>query len=475
VSDSRPNLLWYCSDQQRFDTIGALGNPHVHTPNLDRLAANGVAFEHAYCQAPICTPSRASFLTGRYPSTVHANTNGNEAYAGERLVTRRLADAGYDCGLVGKLHLAGAANGRETRTDDGYGYFQYSHAPRDNWFRGHDYAEWLREQGEDPAKVLWIKSNLAGDLMEPTPARDNVPPHLHQTRWCSEKAIEFVSEQRERPWLISVNPYDPHPPYNPPYGYYRRFDPDALPGPYFRESDLAHQNEKLGRVDFQSRSRRPEDFEAKKVQAAYYAMIEQVDHEFGRVLDALERTGQAENTVVVFMSDHGEALGDHGLVHKGCRFFDGLVRVPLIVSRPGHFEGGLRSSALVELTDVMPTLMELAGLPVPAGTQGRSLVPILTGQAPPDRHRDFVRCEYYDAVDLPDRTWGTMYRDRRWKLNVYHDHGTGELYDMERDPLEFDDLWDSPEHQSVKCDLLRRSFDATVRAIDYGPARVMPY
>jgi arylsulfatase len=475
MPDSRPNVLWYCSDQQRFDTVGALGNPHVHTPNLDRLAARGVAFEHAYCQAPICTPSRASFLTGKYPSTVHANTNGNEAYAGERLVTRRLADAGYDCGLVGKLHLAGAANGRETRTDDGYRYFRYSHAPRDNWFRGHDYADWLREQGEDPARVLWIKSNLTGDLMEPAPDRDNVPPHLHQTRWCSEQAIEFLSEPRERPWLLSVNPYDPHPPYNPPYEYYRRFDPDALPGPHFRESDLLHQNQKLGRVDFQSRARRPEEVEGKKLQAAYYAMIEQVDHEFGRILDALERTGQIDNTVVVYMSDHGEALGDHGLVHKGCRFFDGLTRVPLIVSWPGRLGAGSRSSALVELTDVMPTLMQLAGLPVPEGTHGRSLLPILSGEAPPDRHREFVRCEYYDAVDLPDRTWATMYRDRRWKLNVYHDHGTGELYDMEGDPHEFDDLWDSPAHQAVKSDLLRRSFDATVRAIDYGPPRVMPY
>lgn len=475
MPESRPNVLWYCSDQQRFDTIGALGNPHVHTPNLDRLVARGVAFDHAHCQAPICTPSRASFLTGQYPSTVHANTNGNEWYAGERLVTRRLADIGYDCGLVGKLHLAGAANGRETRTDDGYRFFEYSHAPRDNWFRGHDYADWLRAQGEDPARVLSIKSNLIADLMEPTPEKDNVPPPLHQTHWCSEQAIEFMSERRDGPWLLSLNPYDPHPPYNPPYEYYRRFDPETLPGPHFGESDLAHQNGKLGRVDFQSRSRRPDEFEARKVKAAYYAMIEQVDHEFGRILDALERTGQMENTVVVFMSDHGEALGDHGLVHKGCRFIDGLTRVPLIMSCPGRFESGLRSPALVELTDVMPTLMESAGLPVPDGTHGRSLLPILTGRAPPEHHRDFVRCEYYDAVALPDRTWGTMYRDRRWKLNVYHDHGIGELYDMEHDPRELDDLWDSPEHQSVKCDLLRRSFDATVRAIDYGPPRAMPY
>ncbi|MGH2370703.1 MAG: sulfatase-like hydrolase/transferase, partial [Chloroflexota bacterium] len=134
--DRPPNILWYCSDQQRFDTIGALGtfgphpgatpNPHVHTPNLDRLVREGVAFTHAYCQAPICTPSRASFLTGKYPSTLHVNTNGNTHFPRhERLVTSRLADAGYDCGLVGKLHLAGANWGREPRVDDGYRVFQY--------------------------------------------------------------------------------------------------------------------------------------------------------------------------------------------------------------------------------------------------------------------------------------------------------------------------------------------------------------
>jgi arylsulfatase A-like enzyme len=470
----RPNILWYCSDQQRFDTIGALGNPHVHTPNLDRLVGEGVSFDYAHCQAPICTPSRASFLTGRYPSTVHANTNGNATYAGERLVTRRLADAGYDCGLAGKFHLAGAATGIETRTDDGYRVFRYSHAPRDNWPSGHDYADWIRAKGANPAEVLWIKSNLTGDLMEPSPSKDNVPPARHQTTWCSEEAIAFLSETRDQPWLMSVNPYDPHPPYNPPWEYYRRFDPASLPGPYFRESDLAHQA-RLDKVDFQSTSRRPAEFEGQKVQAAYYAMIEQVDHEFGRIVEALERTGQRDNTAIVFMSDHGEALGDHGLVHKGCRFFDGLVRVPLIFSWPGHFGRDVRSDALVELTDVMPTLMEIAGLPIPEGTQGRSLLPILTGRASPNHHRDAVRCEYYDAVDLPDRSWGTMYRDRRWKLIVYHDHDLGELYDMENDPHEFDSLWDSPAHQEIKLRLMQKSFDAAVRSIDYGPPRIMPY
>ena len=127
---SQPNILWYCSDQQRFDTIGALGNTHIHTPRLDELVRHGVAFTHTYCQAPICTPSRASFLSGVYPSAIGVNGNGYEFFPKsqeEKLLTHRLAAAGYDCGLVGKLHLASAASGVENRVEDGYGFFQYSH------------------------------------------------------------------------------------------------------------------------------------------------------------------------------------------------------------------------------------------------------------------------------------------------------------------------------------------------------------
>ena len=137
----RPNILWICTDQQRFDTIGALGNPHVRTPNIDRLVAEGVAFSHAFCQSPICTPSRAAFLTGMYPSTIHACTNGNDYWADSApLVTKLLADASYDCGLAGKLHLAGAHIRIEPRpNDDGYRVFHWSHHPADDWLAGHDY------------------------------------------------------------------------------------------------------------------------------------------------------------------------------------------------------------------------------------------------------------------------------------------------------------------------------------------------
>ncbi len=145
----RPNILWICTDQQRYDTITSLGNPHIRTPNLDKLAKSGVAFTHAYCQSPICTPSRASFLTGMYPETVRGCMNGNDHWdAAAPLITKTLADAGYDCGLSGKLHLSSARPGPiEKRPDDGYRVFHWSHGPPDSWPKGHAYSDWLKSKG----------------------------------------------------------------------------------------------------------------------------------------------------------------------------------------------------------------------------------------------------------------------------------------------------------------------------------------
>ena len=497
-SRRRPNILWICTDQQRYDTLGAQGNRHVRTPRLDRLWRSGAAFTHAYCQSPICTPSRASFLTGTYPSTCHNTRNGNDRFV-ERfpLVTRLLADAGYDCGLIGKLHLASAYGRIEARGDDGYRYWRYSHGPRDDWPVGHDYADWVRQQG-----------SVLGELIK-DPA--GVPAPLHQTTWCAERTIEFISEPRaaDTPWLACVNIYDPHPPFNPPQEYRDRYDPAAMPGPLYRTGDLAQQ-ERLAAIDFQSRVRQPHDLDlrspvipespgregcaaagapaggrsslpphatardAHTLQAAYYAMIELIDDQVGRVLDALRDSGQADDTLVIFTSDHGEMLGDHGLIQKGCRFYEGLVRVPLILAWPGSIGAGLVSDALVELTDLAPTLLEAAGAAVPEWMQGRSLLPLAGGAADPRHHRDAVLCEYFDALDSPDATRATMYRERRYKLTVYHGHGLGELYDLERDPGEFDNLWDDPAHAALKADLLLDSYAASMAAVDVGTRRIGP-
>lgn len=462
---TRPNILWICTDQQRYDTIRALNNPHINTPNIDRLVAEGVAFTHAFCQSPICTPSRASFLTGMYPSSVHGCMNGNDRWAeAAPLVTALLADAGYTCGLAGKLHLAGAQGRLEPRPEhDGYTVFHWSHGVHDAWESGHAYANWLREQGHD----------LGVMLKQP----EQIPPHLHQTTWCTDRAIAFMQSQSgDQPWLMSVNMFDPHAPFDPPQLYLDRYDANAMPDPLFRESDVATQA-KLRDIDFQTLCRHPDEFNAKQVRAAYYAMIELIDDNVGRMLDALEQTGQREKTVVIFMSDHGETLGDHGLLLKGCRFYEGLVRVPLILSWPEHFRAGQVRTALVELTDIAPTLLNLANQPLLDRMQGRSLLPLLTDDAHLDHHRDFVRCEYYQALnpianERFNGTYGTMIRDEQYKLVVYHGHEVGELYDLVADPDEFKNRWDDPDYVDVKLRLMKQSFDALALATDVGPRQV---
>lgn len=483
MADEKPNILWVCTDQQRYDTIRALGNPYVSTPNIDSLVEDGVAFTHAYCQSPICTPSRSSFLTGMYPSATHVNGNGNDYYPETYpLITRTLADIGYDCGLIGKLHLASAYRRIEPRANDGYRYWQYSHAPRDDWKEGHDYADWVRSKGY-----------ILGELIKDP---EGVPTELHQTTWCAEKTIDFIREEREGPWLASVNIYDPHPPFNPPHTYREQFDPEGIPEPIFKESDL-DQQDRLSKIDFQSKVRTPDDLDirnpiipkspgskinseligkrdAKTLIAAYYAMIKQIDDQLGRILCVLDEIGQRENTVIIFTSDHGEMLGDHGLIQKGCRFYEGLVRVPLIFSWQGHFVDGLKSNALVELVDKVPTLLEIVGLPIPEQMHGRSLLSILKGESVANQHREFVRCEYYDALNQRDHSFATMYRDERYKLVVYHGHAEGELYDLVDDPNEFNNLWDVSEKKDIKFNLLKRSFDSSMFAMDRGPKRVGP-
>ncbi|MEM7032948.1 MAG: sulfatase-like hydrolase/transferase [Chloroflexota bacterium] len=491
MMSQKPNILWYCTDQQRFDTIAGLGNPHIRTPRLDALMKESTTFTHAFCQTPICTPSRASFLTGMYPSAVNVTGNGYGEFPAryqDRLVTHVLANEGYDCGLVGKFHLASAANGQENRVEDGYRFFQYSHAPKGPNAPGHDYAEWLRSQGANPEDLMAPTSPETyldganqknfGGVFEPTPEDDTIPPHLHQSFWCTEESIRFIEKNRHdnQPWLLSVNPFDPHAPFDAPHEYYRRYDPETLPGAHFADDDLSHQQMLLDHgVDFQSKPKHPNEWQHKKVQASYYAMIEQLDHEFGRLIDYLDETGLRENTIIIFTSDHGEMLCDHGLLLKGCRLYEGLVRVPLMISWPGQIQQNVVSDALVELLDLVPTLYDFTGFETPYYVQGKSLIPILNGQTDISHHRDFVRAEFFGAINYPDQTHATMYRDSRWKLICYHGKNLLELYDLENDPWEHNDLSNDPAHQTIKWELLQKSFDATVYAHPPDPERVSSF
>jgi arylsulfatase len=467
-----PNILWICTDQQRADTIGGFNNAIVQTPRLRQLMDQSVTFTNAFCQSPICSPSRASFLTGRYPHVTGLRANGQRIRESERLVTRMLADQGYVCGLVGKLHLSPCADGLiERRIDDGYQFFQWSHDLADDWPGQNMWRVWLEQQG-----VKW-----------PTPPESfgrtkvwGVPidPRYTQTAWCADEAIAFLQQKRAlQPWLISVNIFQPHHPFLPTEEYLRKYPIDKLPDPLYREGELEskpayqivdHKGAYGGtNVSFAAES--PE--ERRRTTAAYYAMIEQVDRAVGDMLDALEESGQARDTIVIFMSDHGEMLGDHGIYLKGPYFYDCLTRVPLMIRWPKRYKAGLQTDALVELTDLAPTLLEAAGVPIPRGMQGQPLTQLLTGTS--RAHRSSVYCEYLDAQALFDPPpMATCVRTARYKLAYYRGVRTGELYDLERDPNEITNLWNSVHHTDIKAEMMQELADRMIATTDPLPERL---
>lgn len=306
--------------------------------------------------------------------------------------------------------------------------------------------------------------------------------------------------------MLSINPFAPHPPMFPPKDFLDQYNPDELSYPIFKDSDITHQkafrNIDQQTIDATDPKLQPDEtldksepdigrpgsvppasYDARLLKACYYAEITLVDEQFGRIINHLETIGELDNTLIVFHSDHGEMLGDHGLLYKGCRFYEGLVHVPLIVAGPG-VQQDERSDALVELVDIAPTLLDAAEIDIPERMQGKSLMPLLSGGTELHQHKSHVFCQYHDAmaagtVQLTGREFdashGTMYFDGRYKLCVYHGHEIGELYDLESDPHEFDDLWSNPDYRDLKFQLLGKHLDAFAAKTSAGIERIKAF
>lgn len=476
-TQARPNFLWICADQLRRDALGSYGNEFVKTPNLDELARTGVQFDNCYSQSPVCTPSRASFLTGRYPRTIGLRQNGQCISSSTDLITRQLADAGYSVGLAGKLHLAACnpsvTTSMEPRTNDGYGDFHWSHHPDPDW-PTNEYIHWLREKGATYGTAPYQRSRYV---------EAGMPSELHHTTWCAEKAINFIEGfgGAPSPWMFSVNLFDPHHPFDPPVEYLERYSsfiddvplPNYEPGelenkPRVQQIDHAAAYNTAGLYPFAEMS--AEDH--RLIRAAYWAMVDHIDAQVSRMLTALDRSGQRENTVIIFTSDHGEMLGDHGIYLKGPYFYEPAVGVPLIISLANQFSPGRRDS-LVELMDLAPTIIELAGVSHSDGVQARSLVPSLYSASA--THRTDVYSEYLNAMPWhpEQRPWATMLRTGTHKVVLHHDDSnTGELYDLTADAAETRNLWYERSHSDLRFDLVKRLCDRIAHTADPAPRRV---
>jgi arylsulfatase A-like enzyme len=282
---------------------------------------------------------------------------------------------------------------------------------------------------------------------------------------------------KSTPWMMSVNMFQPHYPFYPSEEYLHRYDPAKMPSPAYKEGELDdktpfQQADHNGRGVYSFAKTTPEQH--REITAAYYAMIEQVDTAMKEMLQTLDETGQADNTIVIYMSDHAEMLGDHGMFLKGPYFYDCLTRVPLIIRWPHRFKAGLKIDALVEMTDLAPTLLEAAGIPIPAGNQGRSLMPLLTGQT--TTHRDSVYMEFLSGeVNSPLPPMLTSLRTDRWKLNLCDKTKYGELYDLQNDPNEFTNLWNDPHSRDAREMMMLMLASRMIDASDPLPWKVAPW
>lgn len=401
----QPNLLLIIVDDHRADALGCLGHPSVRTPNLDRLATEGTHFTHTFTTVPICTPARAELLTGRSSFRNGVPWFHYSVFDHIRWLPQTFAAAGYNTFFTGKWHNDG------TPADHG---FQTVRRLKNGGMWDH-----LLTFEEDSGLVTGFSTDL-----------------------FAESACDFISSPHDGPWLAYTAFTAPHDPRTPPAEYAALYSPANIPLPpnYWPEHPFDNGEMTIRDEQLEVWPRTPDA--VRRHLADYYGMITHLDAGIGRILDALEASGQAQNTIVVFVGDHGLAIGSHGLMGK-MSMYDHSVRVPFFLRGPG-VPIGLRSPVLCQSYDLFPTICDLCDLPTPSTVEGRSLLPVLAGQT--NSHREAVFCAYQHP--LPGgRGDGAllhhlqrMVRTDRWKLIEYPFSGHSQLFDLESDPYEMQDL-----------------------------------
>ena len=496
----RPNILLITSDQQHWNTLGSI-NDRIVTPALDRLCAEGTRFDRAYCNSPVCSPSRSTLITGMYPSWHGCWTIGVKLPEDVPTVGDVFQQYGYDTTLIGKAHFQPlASEPGQTSLEcqpllrdldfwrDFHGpWYGFSHVEvarnhADESHAGQHYALWMEQRGLDNWRDYFqpwppVAPEDRGKYWEAGRQHTwDLPEEFHYSVWTAERTIAAIerSVADERPFFTWASFQDPHPPYLVPEPWASMYRPeemqpgrlvgaelDAMPA-HFRKTQEPDPDFSIYRetafANHGFHSHLVEDEQLRKNMAVYYGMISFMDQQIGRILGALDRLGITDNTLVVFTSDHGHFLGQHGLIAKGAFHYEDLLRVPLVVRYPGHVPPGRTTSSLQALIDLPSTFLAAAGIPIPGIMQGVDQFPVWCDAAA--SARDEVLVEFRHQ---PTTVHLRSYIDARYKLTVYRDQPYGELFDLVGDPAELHNRWDDPDYAAIKCRLFQQFVNAEVK------------
>ncbi|HEY3935838.1 MAG TPA: sulfatase-like hydrolase/transferase [Bryobacteraceae bacterium] len=434
----KPNVLFIMADQQRFDTIAALGNQEIYTPNLDRLVARGTAFTNAYSTCPVCVPARYTIRTGSEPYTTRIFSNakpdlleGQPSTMNGRCgpyLAETMRSLGYRTFGIGKFHTQ--------PWDEPLGYDVHLHSeelyatPQQR--RGDSYASWIAKQ--QPAYDFI--EGLMGERTEMyyMPQMSPTPAYADVEGWAAQRAVEQLAIQDDRPYFGFISFIGPHPPFAPPIPFNRIYDPDRMPNPVQGEIAIDHMDEQLPFMNYAIWAEDVNNPHARVLKARYYGEITYIDHCIGQILDAMEKRGDAANTLICFYSDHGDHLGDHHAWQKES-FFDVSCHVPFLVSWPEKLAAGKVSNELVCLTDLFGIATTAAGKA--ECRQGIDVLGILNGTARP-RETLFG---YYGEPGT--RRFKIMARRDHWKYIWFANGDREQLFDLAKDPLEHLNLVES--------------------------------
>lgn len=526
-ASKRPNIVLIMTDQHRADYLGCYGHKVLQTPHIDSIASQGVRLDRFYVASPVCMPNRASLMTGRMPSVHGVRMNGISLSFENVTFAEALKDSGYRTAMIGKSHLQNFTGSNPTmkrsyrfpehrklskaldeakrnhldseryRQEDPtrwtedfsvekpyYGFEHVELAPAHGDALAGDHKLWVLQQEPNALSLIGAENQLSHDYICPQAVRTALPPELYSTNYVAERSVAYLRKQKsvngEQPFFLKVSFPDPHHPFNPPGHYWDMYKPEEMevpasfrdqhwtPPPHIqslieeRESDQANLK---GMTAIACNER-----EALEARALTCGMISCVDDAVGRILGALKESGLDESTVVIFTADHGEHLGDHGLLFKGAAHYQSILRVPFIWRDPDVERKGVKVSDVASTIDIATTILDRAGVEPFNGIQGKSLMQAIHGEVSDEESSALIQYEHqkYDSALNGTPKIHTLVTDR-WRITLLLDQSWGELYDLRNDPNELHNRWDDNEVKSVKWALIERLLRKELDYIEKSP------